>query len=62
MNEKHIYEYTVTIYAPFDSEEIDVIALEAVNGAAICTEWNKKLVHEDELPTEAVAFFHVMDE
>ncbi len=53
------FKYITVIYASFDSDDIDVVAREAVVGDAICTEWSKELVHENQLPSEAVSFFNV---
>ncbi len=55
------YKYITVIYAEFDSDDIDVVAREAVSGDAICTEWSKESVELNQLPTEAVSFFNVSE-
>ena len=54
-------EYVITIYAEFITSDLEILAREAVQGAAICTDWQKRTVTAQQIPTEALSFFNLED-
>lgn len=54
------YRATITIYVPFDpaTVELDALAREATDGAAICTSMQvAPIANTDDLPSDAASFF-----
>lgn len=59
-----LYKTTIVIWSRFDGNEheLTMLAQEATDGVAICTEQQSVTVPDDEVPDEVRSFFNVLDE